>query len=84
MGYDLLNEPIAHFFDIAALNPKLEPLYKKITAEIRKTDKNHIIILGGAQWNANFKIFSEPWDKKVAYTFHRYGNRPATRSAGIR
>lgn len=76
LGYDLLNEPIAHFFDKDELNPKLEPLYKKITAEIRKTDKNHIIILGGAQWDSNFNIFGEQFDKKLAYTFHRYGNKP--------
>ncbi len=75
LGYDLLNEPIAHYFDIDYFNPKLEPLYKKITAEIRKTDKNHIIILGGAQWNSNFHIFGEPFDKKLAYTFHIYGNK---------
>src|SRR6185503_13134320 len=30
IGYDLLNEPIAHYFDTASLNPKLEPLYRKI------------------------------------------------------
>jgi len=75
LGYDLLNEPIAHYFDKDYLNPKLEPLYKKITAEIRKTDKNHIIILGGAQWDSNFRIFGEPFDKKLAYTFHIYGNK---------
>src|SRR6266508_5788646 len=28
IGYDLLNEPIAHYFDTAALNPMLEPLYR--------------------------------------------------------
>lgn len=75
LGYDLLNEPIAHYFDKDVLNPKLEPLYKKITAEIRKYDKNHIVIIGGAQWNSNFKIFGEPFDKKIAYTFHIYGNK---------
>src|SRR6266436_2123553 len=30
IGYDLLNEPIAHYFEAADLNPKLEPLYRKI------------------------------------------------------
>lgn len=75
LGYDLLNEPIAHYFDKDTLNPKLEPLYKKITAEIRKYDKNHIVIIGGAQWNSNFTMFGEPFDKKIAYTFHIYGNK---------
>jgi len=72
IGYDLLNEPIAHFHDIERLNPKLEPLYKQITSAIREVDPNHIIFLGGAQWNTNFKIFGAPFDDKLAYNFHRY------------
>lgn len=72
IGYDLLNEPIAHYFDKDYFNPKLEPLYRKITTAIRETDKNHIIFLGGAQWNSNFKVFGAPFDKKLVYTFHKY------------
>lgn len=72
IGYDLLNEPIAHYFDAAALNPKLEPLYRKIVAGIREVDRNHVIFLGGAQWNTNFKVFGPPFDKKLVYTFHKY------------
>jgi hypothetical protein len=72
IGYDLLNEPIAHYFDTALLNPRLEPLYRKIAAGIRKVDKNHIIFLGGAQWDSNFKIFGPPFDDRLAYTFHKY------------
>lgn len=72
IGYDLLNEPIAHYFDIVSLNPKLEPLYRKIVAGIRQVDRNHLIFLGGAQWDGNFKVFGPPFDSKVAYTFHKY------------
>lgn len=72
IGYDLLNEPIPHFFDTAYLNPKLEPLYRKIVAGIRNVDRNHIIFLGGAQWDSNFKVFGAPFDDKLAYTFHKY------------
>ncbi len=72
LGYDLLNEPIAPYFDIERLNPLLEPLYKKITEAIREVDKNHLIILGGAQWDSNFKIFGKPFDPKLVYTFHIY------------
>jgi aryl-phospho-beta-D-glucosidase BglC (GH1 family) len=72
LGYDLLNEPIAHYFDAASLNPKLEPLYRKIVSGIREVDKNHIIFLGGAQWDTNFKVFGPPFDPKLAYTFHKY------------
>ncbi|HAF14030.1 MAG TPA: glycosyl hydrolase family 5 [Blastocatellia bacterium] len=72
VGYDLLNEPIAHYFDSVYLNPKLEPLYRRIVAGIREVDRNHIIFLGGAQWDTNFKVFGTPFDDKVAYTFHKY------------
>ncbi|HAF21421.1 MAG TPA: glycosyl hydrolase family 5, partial [Blastocatellia bacterium] len=39
---------------------------------IREVDRNHIIFLGGAQWDTNFKVFGTPFDDKVAYTFHKY------------
>ena len=72
IGYDLLNEPIAQYFDIANLNPKLEPLYRKIVAGIREVDSDHLIFLGGAQWDTNFKVFGPPFDDKLVYTFHKY------------
>ena len=72
IGYDLLNEPIAPYFDIKKLNPLLEPVYKKIVAAVRDVDKNHLIFLGGAQWDSNFKIFGPPFDSKLVYTFHKY------------
>ena len=72
IGYDLLNEPIAPYFDTAVLNPKLEPLYRNFASGIREVDKNHIIFLGGAQWDTNFKVFGPPFDDKLVYTFHKY------------
>jgi endoglucanase len=72
IGYDLLNEPIAPFFDTVNINPKLEPLYRKVVAGIREVDRNHIIFLGGAQWDTNFRVFGAPFDDKLAYTFHKY------------
>lgn len=72
LGYDVLNEPIPHFPALAPLNVKLEPLYKKLTAAIREVDQNHILFLGGAQWDSNFAVFHEPFDKNTAYTFHKY------------
>jgi aryl-phospho-beta-D-glucosidase BglC (GH1 family) len=76
MGYDLLNEPIATYFDANDLNPHLEPVYKKITSAIREVDKNHIVILGGAQWDSNFKPFGPPFDSKLIYQFHKYWTPP--------
>jgi aryl-phospho-beta-D-glucosidase BglC (GH1 family) len=76
LGYDLLNEPIATHFvetDRAKLNAALEPVYKKAVAAIREVDKNHIVLLGGAQWNSNFKVFTDSkFDDKLMYTCHRY------------
>ena len=77
IGYDLLNEPIPHFYENKEqLGKLLEPVYKKITSAIRSVDKNHIIFLGGSQWDSNFKIFSAPFDKNLAYTFHKYWMPP--------
>lgn len=73
IGYDLLNEPIPHYMeDKEELNKKLEPLYKKMVKAIREVDKNHIIFLGGAQWNTNFSMLGQPFDSQLAYTFHKY------------
>lgn len=78
MGYDLLNEPIAHYFDKDHFNPLLEPVYKRITKAIREVDKNHTVYLGGAQWDSNFQPFSAPFDNNLVYTFHKYWT-PATK-----
>jgi endoglucanase len=72
LGYDLLNEPIAHYFNVAEINPYLEPMYKEIVQGIRTVDKNHLVFLGGAQWDSNFKVFGKPFDTKAVYTFHKY------------
>ncbi len=77
MGYDLLNEPIAHYFNADSLDHLVLPLYKRIVKEIRKVDKNHIVFLGGSQWNTNFKIFNEFFDGNAVYTFHKYGDQPS-------
>ena len=59
------------------LNAQLEALYKKGVAAIREVDKNHIILLGGAQWNGNFRPFKDAkFDDKIMYTCHRYGGEP--------
>jgi hypothetical protein len=75
LGYDLLNEPIAHYFsdDLKKLNAALEPVYKKAITAIREVDNNHIVMLGGAQWDSNFKVFTDSkFDSKMMYTCHRY------------
>lgn len=76
LGYDLLNEPIASHFsqqEKDKLNALLEPVYMKAVKAIREVDNNHIVMLGGAQWNSNFKVFTDSgFDDKMMYTCHRY------------
>jgi endoglucanase len=76
LGYDLLNEPIPHFPQLQQYNKDLEPLYKRLAAAVREVDPNHMLILGGAQWDSNFKVFGPPFDKNVMYTFHKYWTAP--------
>lgn len=84
LGYELMNEPIATFWDeeeTAALNAALEPLYIKTVKAIREKDSNHIILLGAPQWNSNFEPFTDwKFDDNIMYTCHRYGG-PATADA---
>jgi len=76
LGYDLLNEPIPTFKEYTSLNQYLVPLYKRITKAIREVDSNHIIIVEGAQWATNFKVFGKPFDSKMIYSFHKYWMPP--------
>ena len=74
LGYELMNEPIATYFDADEFNHLLEPLYKKAVHAIRKVDGNHIILLGGPQWNSCFDCFTDwKFDDNIMYTCHRYG-----------
>jgi endoglucanase len=77
LGYDLLNEPISPYSDVAYLNPRLEPLYRDIVAAIRRVDPNHAVLLGGAQWDTNFAVFDRPFDDNVIYTYHKFWVNPS-------
>lgn len=80
LGYELMNEPIATKFSQelqAKLNARIEGIYKKAVKAIREVDNNHIILLGGTQWNSNFAPFTDwTFDSKIMYTCHRYGGEP--------
>ena len=82
LGYELMNEPIAHYFDNRdSLYTLLQPLYKRCVKAIREVDTNHIILLGGAHWNSFFWMLDDAsYDDKLMYTCHRYGG-PATKEA---
>ena len=72
LGYDLLNEPVPQYPQLRRFDGDLEPLYRRIVAAVREVDRNHVVILGGAQWDSNFKVFGKPFDSNVMYTFHKY------------
>jgi Cellulase (glycosyl hydrolase family 5) len=80
LGYDLLNEPIPHFPRLRKYNPLLEPIYKKVTRAIREVDRNHVIVLGGAQWDTNFDVFHAPFDDNLLYQLHKYWMTPNLQS----
>ncbi len=82
LGYELMNEPIAHYFaNKDSLYQLLQPLYKRCVSTIREVDPNHIILLGGAHWNSFFWMLNDAtYDDKLMYTCHRYGG-PATKEA---
>ena len=82
LGYELMNEPIAHYFaNRDSLYLLLQPLYKRCVSAIREVDQNHIILLGGAHWNSFFWMLDDvSYDDKLMYTCHRYGGE-ATKEA---
>jgi GNAT superfamily N-acetyltransferase len=80
LGYDLLNEPISPYNDVAYLNPELEPLYRDIVGAIRQVDASHVVLLGGGQWDTNFAVFGRPFDNNAVYTYHKFWANP-TRDA---
>jgi endoglucanase len=72
LGYDLLNEPIAPYHDIATLNPRLEPFYRELTEAIRAVDSGRIVFLAGGQWSSSFDMFGPPFAPNLAYTYHSF------------
>lgn len=74
IGYDLANEPIAHYFlkEIPDYNHRLFLLYKRLIADVRKVDKKHSIFLNGSVWAGDFGVFETILDDNVVYEFHKY------------
>ena len=80
LGYDLLNEPISPYSDEKYLNPRLESFYRQIVEAIRSVDVNHPVMLAGAQWSTNFKVFDRPFDANAIYTYHKFWATPTRMS----
>ncbi len=74
IGYDIVNEPIAHYFndELDDLNNQLILLYNRIVKEVRAVDQQHIIFLSGSNWGGNFDVFKDLIDDNVVYEFHKY------------
>ncbi len=72
LGYELLNEPISTYNDEDTLNPRLEPLYRRMVQAVRAIDPNHLIFLAGAQWDQNFSVFGPPFAPDLVYVFHEF------------
>lgn len=84
LGYDLMNEPIAHYFaDKEALNAELQPLMIRTAQAIREVDPHHVLILAGAQWNTNFKVYDNwTFDNNIVFSCHIYQCPPSKGSLG--
>ncbi len=72
-AYDLLNEPLPKRTGAAEkYKDQLEPLYQRITQEIRTVDKRHMITLEGADWANDWSVFTQRFDNNTFYQFHYY------------
>lgn len=67
-GYDLLNEPV-----LKTNKSRLLRAYKEMTAEIRKKDKNHLILAEGNFYASDFYDMLERWDDNLVFANHYYG-----------
>lgn len=65
-GYDLLNEPIPPSGD------DLAQLDARIATAIREVDREHLLIVEGADFARDFRSFACPIDPNIAYSFHIY------------
>ena len=66
-GYDLLNEPLPHWF--SEYNERVLPLYRRISEAIRKVDSRHVIILEGVHWATDWSIFAETFEGALEKPF---------------
>jgi hypothetical protein len=72
LGYDLLNEPLPQWEKLQQFKRELVPVYGKIAEGIRAVDRNHVLILGGANWDTNFSVFTGAFDPNMIFTLHKY------------
>ncbi len=80
-GYDLINEPNWGFQNAADKNglaekenKPLKEIYQRLTTEIRKIDKHHILFIEGNGWGNNYNGIFPLWDNNMVVSFHKYWN----------
>ncbi|RYY12444.1 MAG: glycosyl hydrolase family 5, partial [Chitinophagaceae bacterium] len=81
-AYDIINEPNYGFADPEndkngikeKGNAPLRKLMVDVTAAIRETDKNHIVIIEGNGWGNNYSGILPAWDTNMVLSFHKYWN----------
>ena len=81
-GYDVLNEPCSNNeigdypWNIDSnYRPRwdrVNSLFRRVVAEIRKIDSRHIIFLEGDSYAQLFLGFDDPFDDNLAYSSHNY------------
>lgn len=74
LGYDLMNEPVAHYFpdEKTAMDSSLISIYKNLIADIRKIDTKHLIFVNGSNWSTDFSVFKATLGENIVYEFHKY------------
>lgn len=82
LGYDFMNEPVAHYFaDKEELYVLCANLFKRLCAEVSKVDPNHILIIGGVHWNGKFSPFEGiDFGSNVMFQCHIYKCPPSVGS----
>jgi endoglucanase len=81
-GYDVLNEPCSNneigdypwniYSNYRPRWDRMNSLFRRTVAEIRKVDSRHIIFLEGDNYAKQFFGFEKPFDDNLAYSSHNY------------
>ena len=82
LGYDFMNEPVAHYFeDKEELYASCVTLYRRLCSEVRNVDPHHILIIGGVNWNGKFSPFEGvDFGDNVMFQCHIYKCPPVVGS----
>lgn len=82
LGYDFMNEPVAHYFsDKEELYVLCTRLYQRLCREVGRIDGNHILIIGGVNWNGRFTPFEGvDFGENILFECHIYKCPPGVGS----